>query len=432
MPYLYHTDEDRQQMLDSLGLRSEEELFDSIPRQFLIDGNLPIDAGLTEYETLALFKRLSEKNRAAGSVVSFLGGGIYDHIVPSVIKHLSGRSEFYTAYTPYQPEVSQGTLQAIFEYQTAISRLTGLPVANASMYDGATALAEAALMTVKIKRRRVLLCAQNINPRYKSVLETYTDGQGLSLEMIPVTERGDVDPAYLRSRLGDDVAAVLIQTPNYFGVLECPWEYRDAIKDSGALLVACVDPISLSLVRAPGDYDADIAVGEGQGLGNDMNYGGPLLGFMACKKDYVRTLPGRLVSETKDVDGKRAFVLTLQTREQHIRREKATSNICTNQGLVALRATMYLSVIGEVGFRELGKICHARAHKLSEMIAKCDGVELRFDGPFFREFVVRCAAAAEDVAARAREVGILAGRISKISATSSAVVERNLNAKDDL
>jgi glycine dehydrogenase subunit 1 len=409
MPYLYHTDDDRRRMLDSLGIHSEEELFDQIPRRYLIEGDLPIGEGLPEYETLRYFERLSEKSRPAGSAVSFLGGGIYDHIIPSIIKHLSGRSEFYTAYTPYQPEVSQGTLQAIFEYQTAISRLTGLPVANASMYDGATALAEAALMAAKIKRRRVLLCAENINPRYRNVLETYTDGLDLVIDGVPVTDRGDIDADSLRSRLSDDVAAVLIQTPNYFGVLECPWEYRDAIRDSGALLVSCVDPISLSLLQAPGDYDADIAVGEGQALGNDMNFGGPLLGFMACKKDYVRSLPGRLVSETKDVDGKRSYVLTLQTREQHIRREKATSNICTNQGLVALRVTMYLSLLGEAGFHELGKICHAKADKLSRMIAGCDGFKLRFGGPFFREFVVRCPVDARRVIVKAREAGILAG-----------------------
>ncbi|MEJ2720994.1 MAG: aminomethyl-transferring glycine dehydrogenase subunit GcvPA [bacterium] len=409
MPYLYHTDENRRRMLEALGLESEDELFDRIPKRYLIEGDAPIGRGLSEFETLRYFENLAEKNRAAGSTVSFLGGGIYDHIVPSVVRHLSGRSEFYTAYTPYQPEVSQGTLQAVFEYQTAVSRLTGLPIANASMYDGATALAEAALMAAKIKRRGVLLVAGNINPRYRSVLETYTEGLGLVLEKIPASERGDIDADHLRSRLSADVAAVVIQTPNYFGIIECPWEYRDAVRESGALLVVGVDPISLSLIQAPGDYDADIAVGEGQGLGNDMNYGGPLLGFMSCKKEYVRHLPGRLVSETRDVDGKRAYVLTLQTREQHIRREKATSNICTNQGLMALRATIYLSLLGETGFHELGKICHAKAYELSRMIAQRDGYALRFGGPFFREFVVRCPVDAERVAAKAREAGILAG-----------------------
>ncbi len=409
MPYLYITDDDRREMLDALGIRSEEALFDKVPKEFLISEPLPIDEGKSEHETLEIFEALGEKNRPAGKAVSFLGGGIYDHIIPSIVSHLAGRSEFYTAYTPYQPEVSQGTLQAIFEYQTAISRLVGLPVANASMYDGATALAEAALMAARITRRHRLLYTDGINPRYREVLETYMAGSGLTLTPVPLTDRGDLDAGALRSALSDDVAAVLVQTPNYFGVLECPWEYRQAIKDAGALLVAAVDPVSLSLVRPPSGYDADIAVGEGQSLGNDMNFGGPLLGFMACKNEYVRKLPGRLVSETKDVDGKRAYVLTLQTREQHIRREKATSNICTNQGLVALRATIYLSVLGERGFHELGKICHEKARELSTLISQCDGFGIRFNGPFFREFVVRCPVPAGAIVEKAREAGVLAG-----------------------
>jgi glycine dehydrogenase subunit 1 len=297
----------------------------------------------------------------------------------------------------------------IFEYQTAVSRLTGLPVANASMYDGATALAEACVMAAKVTRRRVLVCAEGLNPRYRYVLETYTSGQGLVLRQLALTGRGDIDVPALKNALATDVAAVVLQTPNYFGVIECPWEYREIIRESGALLVAAVDPVSLSLLKAPGEYDADICVGEGQSLGNEMNFGGPLLGFMACKNDYVRHLPGRLVSETKDVDGKRAYVLTLQTREQHIRRDKATSNICTNQGHVALRTVIYLSLLGETGFHELGKICHDKAVRLSKMISECQGYSLRFSGPFFREFVVRCPVSAETVAARARQKGVLAG-----------------------
>ena len=409
MPYLYHTDDDRREMLDALGVRSEDELFERIPEKYRIEKPLPIGEGKSEYETLQYFEALAGRNRPAGGMISFLGGGIYDHIVPSVVRHLSGRSEFYTAYTPYQPEVSQGTLQVIFEYQTAISRLTGLPVANASMYDGATALAESALMAAKIAKRGTLLCAETINPRYRDVLETYATGQDLDFKPIPHTERGDIDADALRKLLTGNVAAVVLQTPNYFGVIECPWEYRRMIRDAGALLVVVIDPISLSLLKSPGDYDADIAVGEGQSLGNEMNYGGPLLGFMACKNEYVRNLPGRLVSETTDVDGKRAYVLTLQTREQHIRREKATSNICTNQGLVALRAAIYLSVLGEAGFHELGRICHDKALRLARMISGCKGYGVRFGGPFFREFVVRCPAAADTVVEKASAEGVLAG-----------------------
>ena len=409
MPYIHHTDDDRREMFASLGISSEEELFDRIPEKFRLRSALAIGEGKSEHETLREFESLGDKNRPAGGLVSFLGGGIYDHIVPSVIRHIAGRSEFYTAYTPYQPEVSQGTLQVIFEYQTAVSRLAGLPVANASMYDGATALAEACVMATKITRRRVIVCGEGLNPRYRAVLETYTAGQGLVLRAVGLTARGDIDASSLKGALSGDVAAVVVQTPNYFGVIECPWEYREMIRESGALLVASVDPVSLSILKSPGEYDADICVGEGQSLGNEMNFGGPLLGFMACKNDYVRHLPGRLVSETKDVDGKRAYVLTLQTREQHIRRDKATSNICTNQGHVALRTVIYLSLLGETGFHELGKICHDKAARLAKMISECPGYSLRFTGPFFREFVVRCPVGADTVAKKARDRGILAG-----------------------
>jgi len=409
MPYTYHTDEERREMLDALGLKSEDELFTQIPEALRLDEPLAIGAGLTEYDTVRHFQEMAGRNSPAVSMTSFLGGGMYDHIVPSVIKHLAGRSEFYTAYTPYQAEVSQGTLQVIFEYQSLISRLTGLPVANASMYDGATAFAESALMAAKVTRRNRFIYSTNINPRFVGVLKTYATAQDLELTSIPYSGSGDLDEDALLKELGDDVAAVLIQTPNYFGVLEAPWKIREAITDAGALLVTAVDPCSLSIFQSPGDYGADIAVGEGQVLGNDMSFGGPLLGFMACGQKFVRSLPGRLVSETTDVDGKRAFTLTLQTREQHIRREKATSNICTNQGLLALKSTIYMAILGETGFHELGKICHARAHELASMIEACPGYLLPFDAPYFREFVVRCPVDAATVVAEARKAGILAG-----------------------
>ena len=409
MPYLCHTDEDRRQMLETLGLGSEDDLFDHIPEALRLKGPLAIGDGQTEFDTLRYFDGLANKNQAATDMISFLGGGIYDHIVPSVVGHLAGRSEYYTAYTPYQAEVSQGTLQVIFEFQTMISRLTGMAIANASMYDGATAFAESALMATKITRRAELLCAANVNPRYRSVLRTYAGGRDLKITTIPTGQSGDVDAAVLNGALHEGVAAVLIQTPNYFGVLESPWKYQKAIGDSGALLVAAVDPCSLSRFKPPGAYGADIAVGEAQSLGNDMNLGGPLIGFMTCREEFIRSLPGRLVSQTTDIDGKTAYVLTLQTREQHIRREKATSNICTNQGLLALRSTIYLSLLGETGFRELGTICFAKAHRLSKMIEDCHRYSLRFAGPFFREFVVRCPVDAAAVVQAARRKGVLAG-----------------------
>ncbi len=409
MPYTYHTDDDRRAMLDVLGAASEDELVDVIPEKYRLRGLLPIERGKTEPETLRLLSRLAARNAPAAHLVSFLGGGIYEHTVPSAVKNITSRPEFATAYTPYQPEASQGTLQVIFEFQTHISRLTRLPVANASMYDGASALAEACLMASKITRRDLILIPHALNPRYARVVRSYVSGQKIELKTIPTSENGDVDAAALKRELGERVAAVVVQTPNYFGALERPWDFAKDVHAAGALVVASVDPVSLSLLKPPGEWDADIAVGECQPLGNDMSFGGPLVGFMACKQEYIRQMPGRLVSATKDVDGRDAFVLTLQTREQHIRREKATSNICTNQGLLATRATVYVSLLGEHGFTELGRVCHERAHKLAGMIAALDGYALRYRAPFFREFVVACPTDADAVMEAVRKHGILAG-----------------------
>ncbi len=409
MPYIYHSDDERKQMLDFLGLKSEDELFGEIPDEFRLKNPLPLGRGKTEGETLRWFEQLSARNRPVSDQASFLGGGIYDHEIPSVVNFLSSRSEFYTAYTPYQPEVSQGTLQMIFEFQTLISRLVGLPVANASMYDGATALAEAALMAAKITKRRQVLYPDSLNPRFLDVLRTYVSGKDMELLPVPMRADGGLDTARLDDLLSDRTAAMVVQTPNYFGILEKPWEFSDRLKAAGALMIAAVDPISLSLYRPPGGYGADIVVGEGQSLGNPPNFGGPLLGFIAARQNYIRSMPGRIVSRTRDVSGKEAYTLTLQTREQHIRREKATSNICTNQGLLALRATIHLSVLGETGFREQGVICYAKAHRLADMIAGCPGYALKFSGPFFREFVVECPVDAELVVSRMKETGILPG-----------------------
>jgi len=409
MPYTYLTEDDRREMLALLGLDSEEALFDAIPEQFRVRDLLPIGEGLSEPETLRMFTQLARANNWASGLITFLGGGVYDHVVPSVVRNLASRPEFATAYTPYQPEVSQGTLQVIFEFQTHISRLTGMPVANASMYDAASGLAEAALMSAKVTRRNQVLYPENLNPRYLRVVDRYVEGQHIELRAIPVTSSGQIDASALRDMLGDEVAGVLVQTPNYFGVVEQPWLFADAIHEAGALLVAAVDPVSLGVFRDPGSYGADIVVGEGQPLGNDMSFGGPLLGFMACTQKLIRQMPGRIVSRTTDVDGREAYVLTLQTREQHIRREKATSNICTNQGLLATRATIYLSLLGEHGFTELARICHENAHRLAGMIGELDGYNVRYDAPFFREFVVECPIDAAEVCRRAREHEVLAG-----------------------
>jgi glycine dehydrogenase subunit 1 len=410
MPYLYHNEEDEKAMLESLGVKSEDDLFDQIPRKFHLSDPLPIGEGKTEPETCRMFQAIAARNNPAGRMINFLGGGVYDHYVPSVVGNLSSRPEFVTAYTPYQPEVSQGTLQVIFEFQTHISRITGMEVANASMYDAATALAEASLMAAKIKRRDKILYPASVNPRYLAVVKRYLTGQDIGLEAVPYgRDSGDFDVAALRSRLGDDVAGVIVQTPNYFGGLEHPWTFEADVHENGSMLIAAVDPISLSVLRPPGEWGADIVVGEGQSLGNDMNYGGPLVGFMACRKDFIRQMPGRIVSATTDVDGRTGYVLTLQTREQHIRREKATSNICTNQGLLATRATIYMSVLGETGFTELGRVCCDRAHKLAGMIDGVDGCRVVFCGPFFREFVIETPRANAEVLDAARKEGILAG-----------------------
>jgi len=409
MPYTYHTDEDRRAMLAVIGVKSEDELIDVIPEKFHLRSLLPIEKGRTEPETQRAMGAISRKNRPAAHMVNFLGGGIYEHTVPSAVNNLASRPEFATAYTPYQPEASQGTLQVIFEFQTHISRLTRLAVANASMYDGATALAEAILMASKITRRDVVLVPYALNPRYLKVIKSYVTGQKIELRTLPVSGAGDLDIAALKKELSDRVAAVVVQTPNYFGSLEKPWEYEKEIHAAGALLVTSVDPVSLSILRPPGEYNADIAVGECQPLGNPMSFGGPLVGFMACKQEFIRQMPGRIVSATHDVDGRQAFVLTLQTREQHIRREKATSNICTNQGLLATRATIYVSLLGEHGFTELGRVCHDRARKLAAAITSCEGYSLKYSAPFFREFVVACPGDARSVIEASRKEGILAG-----------------------
>lgn len=396
-------------MLAFLGISSEEELFDAIPESIRIGEPLPVGDGMTEHEVAALFEEYGARNNPAGRPVSFLGGGVYDHAIPSVVNHLSMRSEFYTAYTPYQPEVSQGTLQSIFEFQTMIGRLTGMEVANASMYDGATALAEAALMALKKTGRQAICYPENLNPRFLRVLEAYLYGNGTRLVAVPFDDSGQIDAAALEAALDEEVAGVIVQTPNYFGVLEQPWRFTEAIRNNKSLMIAAVDPVSLALLRPPGSYGADIVVGEGQSLGNPVNFGGPLLGFMACSQKLIRNMPGRIVSRTTDIEGRDAYVLVLQTREQHIRREKATSNICTNEGLLALRAAVYLSALGERGLRELATVCYEKNHELARRIGSLPGYRLKFSAPFFREFAIECPVNAETVLARAREEGILAG-----------------------
>jgi glycine dehydrogenase subunit 1 len=325
------------------------------------------------------------------------------------VRYVLSRSEFYTSYTPYQAEVSQGTLQAIYEYQSLICRLTGMEVANASMYDGATALAEAILMAHGIKRGGRILVSRAISPRIREVLDGYMSGRGIEIEDIPFSGAGTIDPGALADGISKGAAAVVIAQPNYFGLIEPAGEISSVVHDKGALLVSYVDPVSLALLTPPGGYDVDIAVGEGQSLGNPQNFGGPLLGFMATKRAFMRRMPGRLISGTVDADGKRGYVMTLQTREQHIRREKATSNICTNEGLCALAAAVYLSSLGETGFREVALQSMAKSHTLFGMLEELPNVELPFKGEFFQEFVLQVKNSPEGFLAKARSEGILAG-----------------------
>jgi glycine dehydrogenase subunit 1 len=357
---------------------------------------------------------LGARNRPAGAMTSFLGAGIYDGIVPSAVGAILSRSEFYTAYTPYQPEVSQGTLQTIYEFQTMVARLVGMDLANASMYDGATALAECALLMLDGKERRRVLVPAALHPNYRAVVDTYATDVGVDVVPVPYGTDGRMDTTKLAALCADGHAGVLVvQQPNFFGLVEDTTAIRAALDtiatEKRPEIVACVEPVSLGMLVPPGDYGAAIAVGEGQPLGLPQMYGGPLVGFVACAKQHVRRIPGRLVGATVDTDGRRGYVLTLQTREQHIRREKATSNICTNQALLALAVTVYLTALGESGLRELAHMCLVKAHRLADAVRRLPGYALRFEAPFFREFVVRCPRPARDIVVAAKQEGVVAG-----------------------
>lgn len=410
LPYIANTDADRAAMLAELGLRDVEELFADIPPEVRLDRALDLPPALSEPEAVRLLQGLAAENGSADKIVCFLGGGAYDHHVPAVVAHLLLRGEFFTAYTPYQAEISQGTLQAIYEFQSMICALTGMDAANASMYDGASALAEAALMAHRVNRRRRILVARTVNPAYREVVRTYAGGAGLVVEELPFVPRSGVtDVAALRAGLADDVAVVLLQEPNFFGLLEPVAEIGELVQRAGALFAVSADPVSLGMLEPPAGYGADIVTGEGQPLGLGLNFGGPNLGFFAVRQSLVRQLPGRVAGAAADAAGRRGFVLTLQTREQHIRRERATSNICSNQALAALAATIHLSWLGPAGLRRVAELCLAKARYAARRIGSVPGYRLAFDRPFFREFVVRCPHNVGEVLGGLREQGILAG-----------------------
>lgn len=389
MPYVLNTEGDVAEMLKAIGASSIDELFAPIPPELRLGRPLDIPQALSEQELNRLVNKLGQRNQAASESACFLGGGAYDHFIPAVVDAISSRSEYYTAYTPYQAEASQGSLQAFFEYQTLVCQLAGMDVANASLYEGGSAVAEAVLMAINVTDRKGnVIVPETVHPEYRQVLETYLINLGVKLVMLPCPA-GYLEPAALQAAISDHTAAVVLQHPNFFGHLEEANEIVRITKSAGALAISSFDPISTGVMKRPGDLGFDIAVAEGQCLGTPMGYGGPYLGLMACRSEFVRKIPGRLVGETTDRNGKRCWVLTLQTREQHIRRDKATSNICTNQGLFALRATVYLSALGPQGLKETAELCLQKAHYAAEKLSALPGASMKFARPFFKEFAVQ-------------------------------------------
>jgi glycine dehydrogenase subunit 1 len=407
MRYLPNTADDRQAMLAAIGVGSIEDLLVKVPPKARLSRPLALPPALAETDLVRELRARAARNADADSYVCFLGAGAYDHYVPSPIDHLVRRGEFFTAYTPYQPEASQGTLRTIYEYQTMIAELTGMDVANASLYDGASSVAEAVLMAQAATGRDEVVLAGGLHPLYRRVVATYTRPR-LRLRDVPAPE-GVLDLDAARRALGERTAALVVQSPNFYGVLEDVAAAAGVAHAVGALLVVVTDPVNLGVLEAPGRLGADIVVGEGQGLGVPLSYGGPYLGVFAARQEFVRRLPGRLVGATVDLDGRRGFVLTLQTREQHIRRARATSNICTNVALCALMATIYLAILGKRGLVEVGELAMAKAHYAAERLTAVPGVSLRFRAPFFKEFTLRLPLAPERVVRRLLRDRILAG-----------------------
>jgi len=406
--YIGRSENERQEMLRTIGVRAMEDLLISVPATLREKARITFQEGLSEFDMVTSMSEIASENASSRGAVCFAGAGVYDHFVPAAVRQLVSRSEFYTCYTPYQAEVSQGTLQAIFEFQSLMCRLTGMDVCNASLYDAATALAEAALLAVNVTQKRRVLVSACVHPSYRKVLNTYCTPTGITIEEIP-SGGGVTDVAKLGNALKEGAACFIHQQPNFYGIVEDVSRLGELLSGNPALLVSCVDPLSLSLLEPPANYGSDIVVGEGQALGNAMNFGGPLLGFFASRAEYLRKLPGRIVGMTTDNSGRRGFVLTLQTREQHIRRARATSNICTNEALVALTATIYLALVGERGLKELASQCLAKSHYAAEKLASLADFSLEFQGPFFKEFVLRCPVPAQALVDGAFSKGILAG-----------------------
>jgi glycine dehydrogenase subunit 1 len=409
MSYISLSDKDKKDMLNKIGVSSLKELFSTIPEDIKLKNDLDIPDSRTESELISYFESLNNRNTAS-DYLSFLGSGAYPHIIPSLVDYLSSRGEFVSPYTPYQAEVSQGTLQIIFEFQTLICQLTGMDIANASLYEGASGAAEAVLMAHRLKGKPKVLLAGCVHPQYKEVIDTYTKNLGISVEDVQYTAHGSVDLEELEQKMDDQTSAIVTQSPNFFGVIEDLERISDISHKNGALFVVVIsEPVSLGLLEPPGNMGADIVTGEAQSFGMPASYGGPFLGFMACNKEFIRQFPGRIAGETVDVEGKRGYVLTLSTREQHIRRERATSNICTNQALCALRATIFLETLGKDGIKELAFQNIQKANYALEECCKITGVKRKFSGAVFNEFVLEFKKPAATVNRSLLDKGIIGG-----------------------
>ena len=411
MTYIPNTPEDQRIMLEALGLSDLESLLIPVPEEVRLRRPLDLPAALAEPDLKRLLGGMAARDKSLDTTISFLGAGTYDHAIPSVVPHLQRRSEFVTSYTPYQPEVSQGMLQAIYEFQTMVCQITGLDIANASLYDGSTAMIEAVLLAVGPGGRGEVVISQTVDPQYRRVLHTYAHARGFNVVEVPAAN-GVTDLERLNEAVKPTTSAVVIQQPNFFGCVEDVRAIEPiAHKGKGVFVATITEPASLALLAAPGEYGADIAVGELMSFGNSMSYGGPALGFMAARTKYMRLLPGRLVGQTVEEDGQRrtGYVLTLQTREQHIRRERATSNICTNQSLLAVGATIYLAALGKQGFRELGELCLQKAHYAQRRITSVPGFKAAFGSPFFDEFVIQSPVRIGQLQRKFEQAGIIGG-----------------------
>lgn len=409
MSYISLSDKDKKEMLAKIGISSLDKLFEFIPKEIRLKGDLRIPGPLTETELVQYFENVAKKN-SYSDYLSFLGAGAYPHVIPYIVDYLSSRGEFISPYTPYQPEVSQGTLQVIFEFQTLICQLTNMDIANASLYDGASGAAEAVLMANRLNGRSKVLVAKTLHPQYKQVIRTYVRNLGITIEELAYSETGEVDLEDLKAKLDKETAAVVVQSPNFFGIVENQEKNSELAHEVQALsIVVITEPISLGLLEGPGRLGADIVTGEGQSFGIPLSFGGPYLGFMACREGFIRQFPGRIAGQTRDVEGKRGFVLTLSTREQHIRRERATSNICTNQALCALRATIFLETLGQEGLREIALHNIQKASYALRKLSRLRGAKPKFLGNSFNEFVLEFEGDVSKIESSLQEKHIVGG-----------------------